>query len=233
MPQDEMFNKIYSQAQDYAAQVRGQLPTAPVAPTISQDISQLQGINETLAQGDRNKGMVTGMEGQAQNEYAWEEMARKQAAATKAAAKPKKVPKSDGGFDFFDANGAPISAYDYARIEGTDIASVLGDSMNPDDQALIADYAGLKDFWDASQKLASRGKIDTSKFKVDTDSEGNEALLDESGNVIKKDDPRMTYYLYTLENPTLKNMTLDETRKAFMKKWSRAYFADPNYKPSY
>lgn len=72
---------------------------------------------------------------------------------TVAAAKAKKdgsnfqkVKKGDGGFDFFDAEGKPISAYDYAIATGKRPSEVLGDSENPIDMGYLQDFENLKDF---------------------------------------------------------------------------------------
>jgi hypothetical protein len=237
MPQDEMFQNIMNQAQQYGGEVRAGMAPTPVAPVVSQDTSQYENILNTISGGKTNSSMLSGMAQQAGNDYEWQERGKQQAAA--AARKKyeeeqakktdvKRIPKADGGFDFVDGAGNPISAYDFALAKGTDVANVLSDSMNPDDMRLIEDYNGLKQFWSAAQKLEDMGKVDVDKFKVKGD-----VLEDEKGDVVGEDDPRFTYYAYISQNPEMKNMSLDETRKLFMKKWSRAYFADPNYKPSY
>lgn len=51
-----------------------------------------------------------------------------------------KVRKADGGFDFFDPEGKPISINDYAQVTGQRRVDVLKDSENPIDQEYINDW---------------------------------------------------------------------------------------------
>ena len=241
-PQDTMFQDIMNQAQQYAGDIRAGMAPTPVAPVVSQDTSQFENILSKISGGKTNSSMLSGMAQQAGNDYEWEERGKQQAAA--AAQKKyeeeqakktevKRIPKADGGFDFVDGYGKPISAYDFALAKGTDVASVLADSMNPDDMRLVRDYENLRTFWQAAQMLDESGvKVDTDKY--DTDENG--ALVPKKG--AQAIDPKYMeaaslYKQYIDQNPQMKKMSLDETRKLFMKKWSRAYFADPNYKPSY
>lgn len=216
--ENEMYQKIMEQAQQYGQQYAAGLAPVPTAPVISQDISQLQGINDTLSQGDRLSAMASGYSQKDKNDYAWaEEMKKRAAAAQEEKLKPRKVPKADGGFDFFIGD-KPISAYEYARATGTDIVSVLNDSMNPDDLRLLNDYDKLRTFWASAQELENMGSVNIDKFKVD-----DGVLVDEKGDEIGEDDPRFVYYSYIQANPEMRNMSLDQTRKKFMKRYSRAF----------
>lgn len=268
MPQDEMFQKIMDQAQQYGAQARGELPASPGVPQLNMDMSNTRGMYDTILQGERAGGMASGLAGQAT--YAHEQAAA--AAAAKKAAKPKKLPKSDGGFDFLDAEGNPISAYEFSLLEEKDLSEVLKDSMNPEDQKLVQDYDGLKQFWNASaalegvpneevnavheasmkgtikkvakhdggfdyfetdkNKMKGDGKVSSKEWDKSAEEE-LEFILDKDNKEITSKDPLYIYYVYTKDNPEMKGMKLDETRKAFMSKWKSAYFTDPNYKPSW
>ena len=73
------------------------------------------------------------------------------AAAQKAAdiADPNKyqrLPKEDGGFSFVAPDGKEISAYDFSRITGNSIETVLKDSQNPIDVGFQQDYSNLQKF---------------------------------------------------------------------------------------
>jgi hypothetical protein len=235
MAENEMFQNIMAQAQEYASGIRaeaGATPAAPAPYTMSMDISGLQGINNTLAQGGRNAKMVQGGVGQAKNQYGWEEEEKKRAAAEAARAyaeqkakKAVRVPKDDGGYDFFDGDGKPISALQFAQLNDTDVVSVLKDSMNPDDAKLVSDYENMREFWDAAQRVGGMGKVDINNYKVEDDGEGGQVLLDENDNQISSEDPRYVYYSYIKQNPEIEKMSLDQTRRAFMKKYSRAFFS--------
>lgn len=61
-------------------------------------------------------------------------------------AKYKQIPIEDGGFDFVAPNGQKISAYDYARITGKDLGSILKQSQNPIDIGFQQDYKNLQDY---------------------------------------------------------------------------------------
>lgn len=83
---------------------------------------------------------------------------KKQAAAAEQRAKdladPKnyqKIPRSDGGFGFYDPSGKEISAHDYALIVGTTVDKVLADSQNPIDLSFREDYNNLRDYMTAVQ----------------------------------------------------------------------------------
>ena len=75
-------------------------------------------------------------------------------AAKEAMTDPKKyqmIPRSDGGYGFYDPSGKEISAQDYARVQGTSVAKVLSDSENPIDKGFINDYKNLQDYMTAWQ----------------------------------------------------------------------------------
>lgn len=84
------------------------------------------------------------------------DVVQKQQADAKAAAKaqadkldPSKytqIPKQDGGYSFLDPSGQEISAYQYARITGKSLDSVLNGSENPIDQGFVQDYQNLQDY---------------------------------------------------------------------------------------
>jgi len=92
--------------------------------------------------------------------------AKKAAAAAEQAKQdlmdPKKyqmIPKSDGGYGFFDPSGNEISAHDYARVLGTTVDKVLANSENPIDIGFKNDYKNLRDYMTAWQNKDTK-KID-------------------------------------------------------------------------
>ena len=50
-------------------------------------------------------------------------------------------PAEDGGYNFYDGAGNPISVYDYARATGARPEELLKDSQNPNDQKFVRDHA--------------------------------------------------------------------------------------------
>lgn len=56
----------------------------------------------------------------------------------------------DGGWNFFDPEGKPISAYDYANAIGSTPAEVLKDSENPIDTGYQTDFEDLQAYFQAS-----------------------------------------------------------------------------------
>lgn len=59
------------------------------------------------------------------------------------------LPKDDGGYQFVAPNGKEISAYDYSRITGSPIDSILKDSQNPIDIGFVQDFSNLQNFMQA------------------------------------------------------------------------------------
>lgn len=55
-----------------------------------------------------------------------------------------KVPKDDGGFDFKDPMGKPITAWQYAKVTGEDPDKVLKGSNNSRDLQMIEDWTNMK-----------------------------------------------------------------------------------------
>lgn len=60
--------------------------------------------------------------------------------------KYKQVPNPDGGYDFLAPNGQKVSAYDYARITGKPLDTILKQSQNPIDVSFNQDYKNLQDY---------------------------------------------------------------------------------------
>lgn len=69
-------------------------------------------------------------------------------------AKYKQIPAADGGYNFVAPNGQTISAYDYAKITGKDLGSILKGSENPIDTGFQQDYKNLQDY--INNKVNSR-----------------------------------------------------------------------------
>lgn len=62
--------------------------------------------------------------------------------------KYQKIRKSDGGFEFLDPMGKPISVSQYAQVTGLTRAAALKDSENPLDQQFVNDYNNLQNLTD-------------------------------------------------------------------------------------
>ena len=76
--------------------------------------------------------------------------AKAQAAADLAdPSKYQRLPKEDGGYSFLDPAGKEISAYDYSRITGNSLETVLAGSLNPVDVGFQQDFSNLQDFMNA------------------------------------------------------------------------------------
>ncbi len=217
MPND-LFNQIYGNAQNYAQELRTGMPDLPAPPQISQDVSQYTKILGDIAQGDRAQSSVKGMVGAAQDEASYQEKLRSASKASQKEAKPKRVPKSDGGFDFFDEAGNPISAYEYARLNDTDIVTVLKDSMNPEDVKLISDYSGMNDYWARAQSMKQSDLQEVEKA-LDMDEEADDNPINEW----EEDDDKFKIYDHLKRNPELRKLSFGEQRDAFMRKWGAAF----------
>ena len=205
MPND-LFNQIYGNAQNYAQELRTGMPALPAPPQISQDVSQYTKILGDIAQGDRAQSSVKGMVGAAQEETSYQEKLRAAAEANAKAAKAAKkenirrVRKDDGGFDFYDENNQLISAYEYANLADKDISEVLADSMNPEDDKLLNDYEGMKEFWAAANFLDA-GK----------------------GDAKQKLAAKQAMKSYEKDNPGISKMSQIDVLKRFRQKWGAAF----------
>lgn len=65
--------------------------------------------------------------------------------------KYQKLRKEDGGFDFLDPDGNPISVQKYSQVKGTNAAYELKDSENPFDLQYVNDYKNTRDLVTAIQ----------------------------------------------------------------------------------
>ena len=96
--------------------------------------------SDALNSGTLSQTESAGMIGNANTD----ESNRRAAASAAAAAKKKKsdlirVKKEDGGFDFFDGDGNPITAAQYAQVNDITISDALKGSENGMDTAYIND----------------------------------------------------------------------------------------------
>ncbi len=111
-------------------------------------------INQGLANAHVNESAVAVEE--AKKAAAAAEQAKKDAEDP---SKYQRIPRSDGGFGFYDPSGKEITAHDYARVIGSTVDQVLGDSENPIDRGFLQDYKNLQDYMTAWQNN-DRKKID-------------------------------------------------------------------------
>lgn len=81
--------------------------------------------------------------------------------------KYQQIPKKDGGYAFIAPNGQEVSAYDYSRVTGKPLDSLLGDSKNPIDIGFVQDYKNLNDYLQA--KVNS--KVDDTSRQMASDIE--------------------------------------------------------------
>jgi hypothetical protein len=73
-------------------------------------------------------------------------LAQKKAADKADPTKYRKVPKDDGGFDFFDADGNQVDIATLTKATGTKPSEWLKDSENPIDVQYLEDYNNLQDY---------------------------------------------------------------------------------------
>lgn len=128
------------------------------APT---DASALAGQPEVAAafktrfQAPVIQAAATGLVNQSQENLQEQADAAKAAAqAAKDAQDPSKfqrIPKSDGGYAFYDPTGKEISAQDYALATSQGLDKVLANSQNPIDINFQNDYNNLKTYLTAWQ----------------------------------------------------------------------------------
>lgn len=146
------------------------LPAAPVAAPQEQAsfASAMPNINAyfepmfAARQQGQQANIVGGLAAQQAED---EEKARRAAAARKeaelkAAIKAKtaeidpenfkKVQKDDGGYDFFDGAGKPITAWQYAQARQEDLGKVLAGSRNEADMQFVNDWNNMQTFLQAN-----------------------------------------------------------------------------------
>jgi hypothetical protein len=66
--------------------------------------------------------------------------------------KPERILNEAGGYSFFDVDGKPISAFEYAQMMGKSLPSVLEGSLDPRDMEFQSDYGAIRDIYDAINK---------------------------------------------------------------------------------
>lgn len=57
---------------------------------------------------------------------------------------------SSGGYNFWDDEGQPITAWDFARAKGVGLSDALQESGDPGDMKVIQDYGEIKDIMNAA-----------------------------------------------------------------------------------
>jgi len=73
--------------------------------------------------------------------------------------KYQQVPAKDGGYNFTDPTGKPISAYDYSRITGQDLGKILNQSQNPIDIGFNQDWQNLQNYLNAKVGSHNDSKV--------------------------------------------------------------------------
>lgn len=81
----------------------------------------------------------------------------------------------DGGYNFYDASGKPITATDYSRATGKSMSDILSGSANPNDQQFTSDYKTLLQYGHAM--AGDQASLDA--FKK---SEAGKAFLSDPAN---------------------------------------------------
>lgn len=106
---------------------------------------ELDAYNSQQEQEAQARTLQAEAEAAAAKEGALNRSAAASAAQSKAANALGSVTKNKvGGYNFFDANGNPITASAYANLNKTTIANVLQGSADKGDQAFINDYTKLE-----------------------------------------------------------------------------------------
>lgn len=143
------------------------------APNFGESINQtqdnagmmeaLQNVAGTRAGGDAARGAISGFSAHAKQQTANEDELRRrenqrireEKAEQEALEDPrnyKAIIRDDGGYDFFDARGNPISAIEYARATNKRITDILKNSENPDDRSFVEDYEWVMEMGRAMQR---------------------------------------------------------------------------------
>lgn len=80
------------------------------------------------------------------------------------ASKYRVIQKPDGGYAFYDPDGNPVTAQQYAQIAGKLPSDVLKDSQNPIDQQYIQDSKNLANYYKAkAQSSFDKGQAAVAK----------------------------------------------------------------------
>lgn len=109
--------------------------------------SQAGAVDPIVSKGLSAGGTLASKRG---NEADAADEAARQAAARKIAdkldpSKYQKIRKADGGFDFLDPEGQPISIEKYIQATGERRVDALKDSENPIDQEYVNDWSNMND----------------------------------------------------------------------------------------
>jgi hypothetical protein len=84
----------------------------------------------------------------------------------------KRAPSPDGGFNFTDGSGKPITAWQYGAATGQDMSAVLKGSQNPVDQQYLKDEATLNNLsnaWYSQDPQAQTKAAQQAGFKSSDD----------------------------------------------------------------
>lgn len=76
----------------------------------------------------------------------------------------QRTPSEDGGWNYFDGRGNPISVNDYAKARGERITDALKDSQNPQDTEFLHEYDQTKKL---GQVMSSGSQADLDKLYKD------------------------------------------------------------------
>lgn len=120
---------------------------------------ELSQLYQSSFQLPQSSGGVSALAGQAQ------ESVRQQEAKQKA--KPQRVKKADGGFEFYDSSGKPITAEEYASATGKRAIEVLADSENPIDIGYLEDYNNLQEYMQAKLNSKTNSKLRTKAENIE------------------------------------------------------------------
>lgn len=138
-------------------QLKGQLG----APVPSADIGQLVNIPE-LSKYFASRGALSfrgnipqALGNVAEQQVAYQKQAAEAARRNRIAQLKREIEEQglgkyqrrakDVGYDFFDPQGRPITAYQYARGTGTSLSDALQGSSNVQDQQILEEYDALKE----------------------------------------------------------------------------------------
>lgn len=157
----------------------GMAPVSTAAPPASQfsaAINQMYAPQAQAAQAGLNTNAIVGKAATDVSNayYQWQQQhqqnmlnAYQQQNATNPA-NFKKMPSQDGGYNFTDGGGRPITAWQYGAATGQDMSAVLKGSQNPTDQQYIKDESTLNNLsnaWYSQDKTAQDKAAQQAGFK--------------------------------------------------------------------
>ena len=148
------------------------LQSSMTAPPVAPELQPIADYYKNIAEGERSQARTSGMLGEAQYDVGEAERLRK----AQGLGDYRRENNEIGGWNFFDPEGNPITAFQYARGSGKSLSSALADSLDPGDYKFIQDYNDFQDMaTDPSGWIANREKNIDKQIKEEIDAYEEEA----------------------------------------------------------